>query len=246
MIAWDWAVGGAVAGLIIGSFLGALTYRWPLGRSIAAGRSQCDHCGAGIAARDLMPVLSFALLRGRCRHCGGAIAPRHLAVELAAGLIGGLAIGVHPGAAGLAGAGFGWILLALAVLDVEHFWLPDRLTLPLGLAGLFAGIWLAPPLADRVIGAIAGFAVLAGTAAGYKALTGRTGMGGGDPRLLAAIGAWLGWAVLPIVILLAAILGVALAGYDRRQGRDVGRHSRSPFGALLAAAAWPLWLVAPL
>jgi leader peptidase (prepilin peptidase)/N-methyltransferase len=234
---------GLFAGLIIGSFIAALTWRWPAGRSIVAGRSHCDHCDAPLSARDLVPVLSFLWLRGRCRHCGAAIAPRHLAIELAAGLVGALALAAQPGAAGLAGAGFGWALLALAILDVEHFWLPDRLTLPLLLAGLVAGVWLAPPLLDRAIGAGIGFAALAGIAAAYKARTGRDGLGGGDPRLFAAIGAWLGWAALPLVLLAAAALGLVLVGIDRLRGRPVTRHSRVAFGALLAVCAWPIWLV---
>ncbi len=228
---------GGILGLVFGSFIAALTQRWPAGRGIARGRSQCDHCGVVLAARDLVPVLSFLVLRGRCRRCGAAIAPRHLAIELAAGAIGAAALGLNPDAAGLAGAGFGWTLLALAILDAEHFWLPDALTLPLAAAGLALGPWLAPPLADRTIGAVAGFVSLAGIAAAYKAATGRDGMGGGDPKLLAAIGAWLGWAALPLVVLAAALLGLGLAIADRLRGRGVDRLTRVPLGALLAGAA---------
>ncbi len=234
---------GGFAGLIIGSFIAALTWRWPQGRSIVAGRSACDACGVVLGPRDLVPLLSYVWLRGRCRHCGVAIAPRHVAIELAAGAIGVTALALHPDGHGLAGAIFGWALLALLVLDVEHLWLPDRLTLPLGLSGVAASLWLGWPLLDSVVGAAAGWASLAGISAAYKALTGRTGMGGGDPKLFAAIGAWLGWPVLPLVLVLAALLGLALAGYDRVSGRAVTRHSRVPLGAMLAAAAWPLFLV---
>jgi leader peptidase (prepilin peptidase)/N-methyltransferase len=237
---------GAVAGLILGSFIAALTARWPQGRSVAAGRSRCDHCDAVLAPRDLVPVLSHLALRGRCRHCGGRIAPRHMAVEIVAAVIGAVALAAHPDMAGVAGAVFGWMLLALLVFDIEHMWLPDKLTLPLLALGLIAGFWLLPSLGDRAIGAAAGYASLALIAFGYKALTGRTGMGGGDPKLFGAIGAWLGWAALPFVLFLAALLGLALVGYDRLAGRAVDRHSRVPLGALLAAAAWALWLVGPL
>lgn len=244
------AFGGIVllalsAGLILGSFIAALTLRWPAGRSIVHGRSHCDSCHAMLGARDLVPVLSHAWLRGRCRHCGTAIAPRHLWIELAGGGVGALALALHPDATGFAGAVFGWGLLALAILDVEHFWLPDRLTIPLGMAGIVAGLWLAPPLADRAIGAVAGFAVLAGIAWGYRALTGRVGIGGGDPKLFAALGAWLGWQLLPWLLLLAAILGLVLAGVDAVRGHAVGGQTRLPLGALLAVAAWPLWLLFP-
>lgn len=235
-----------LAGVIFGSFIAALTWRWPRGASVAAGRSRCDSCAAPLSALELVPLVSFAVQRGRCRHCGAAIPPRHLAIELAAGSVAALSIGLHPGVAGLVGAGFGLVLLTLAILDAEHFWLPDVLTLPLGLAGIVSGVWLAPVLAERAIGAAAGFASLALIAAAYRWRTGRTGMGGGDPKLLAAIGAWLGWMVLPAVVLAAASLGLALALFDRWRGRDITGQTRLPLGALLAGAAWVVWLVGPV
>lgn len=247
---------GLVAGLLLGSFIAALTLRWPAGRSIvrasstAGGsihfaRSQCDSCGTTLTARDLVPVFSFSLLRGRCRHCAAAIAPRHLWIELAAAGIGALALGLHPGLPGIAGALFGWGLLALAILDAEHFWLPDRLVLPLLVSGLLAAAWLAPPLPERLIGAASGYASLALIALAYHAATGRKGLGGGDPKLFAAIGAWLGWQLLPFVLLLAATLGLLLAAIHAARGRAIGRQTRVPLGALLAIAAWPLWLLLP-
>ena len=236
------AILAAILGAIIGSFIAVLTRRWPTGGSIVRPRSHCDTCHTPLTAIDLIPILSFILLRARCRHCGAAIAPRHLGIELAAAAIGALALALHPGLPGLFGAFFGWALLALAILDIEHFWLPDRLTLPLLAAGLLIGLAVAPPLPARLIGAVTGFLALAALAAGYKALTGRTGLGGGDPKLLAAIGAWLGWAALPLVLLLAASLGLGLVALDRLRGRPVTRQTRVPLGALMAAAAWPLWL----
>ncbi len=238
---------GAIVGLIAGSFIAALTLRWPAGRSVvgvgtADARSACDSCGHGLSARDLVPILSFMILRGRCRHCGAGIAPRHFWVELAAGGIGALSLGLHPGLAGLAGAIFGWALLALAILDVEHFWLPDRLTLPLAASGLASAYWIEPSPVDHFIGAVAGFAVLWLIAKGYEVAAGRTGMGGGDPKLFGAIGAWLGWMALPFVLLLATTLGLCLAAIDRLRGRDVTRATPLPLGALLAVVAWPLWL----
>jgi leader peptidase (prepilin peptidase)/N-methyltransferase len=233
---------GFLAGLVFGSFIAALTWRWPAGRSIAAGRSRCDHCDAVLGARDLVPVLSFVVLHGRCRQCGGVIESRNPGIELAAGAIGGLALLAAPDVTGVLGAVFGWALLTLAVLDAEHFWLPDRIVLPLGIAGLAAGLAGPPVLVDRLIGAAAGFAVLAAIAAVYRHRTGRTGLGGGDPKLLGAIGAWLGWTALPFVVLGAATLGLLLVAGDRLRGREVSRHSRVPLGALLAAAAWALWL----
>lgn len=236
----------ALLGLIIGSFIAALTSRWPQGRSIAVGRSRCDTCNTILTPRELVPILSYAVQRGKCRHCAATIPPRHLAIEITAAAIGAASLALHPGGWGIAGAIFGWLLLTLLILDAEHMWLPDRLTLPLGLSGFIAAYILHQPLTAHLIGAAAGFLSLAGIAAGYKAITGRTGMGGGDPKLFAAIGAWLGWLPLPFVLVLAATLGLALAGYDRFAGRPVTRHSRVPLGALLAAAAWPLWLAGPL
>lgn len=232
-----------VAGLLIGSFIAALTWRWPRARRISAGRSRCDNCDKRLGVRDLVPVFSFLALRGRCRHCGAAIAKRHIAIELAAATIGAVALAAAPGAAGMAGAVFGWAMLALLIFDVEHFWLPDRLTLPLLVVGLVGGLWLDPPAVDRLIGALAGFAILTVIATGYRWRTGRDGMGGGDPRLLAAIGAWLGWSPLPLVLFAAAALGLLLVAVDRARGQAVTRHSRVAFGALLAASAWLAWLV---
>jgi leader peptidase (prepilin peptidase)/N-methyltransferase len=183
---------------------------------------------------------------------GDRLPPHDVPVRSRFAIIGaGVAVGVvsvlvQPGPEGLAGAVFGWLLLALLVLDVEHFWLPDRLTFPLAAIGLLGGLWLPPAFVDRVIGCVAGFVGLAGIAFGYRAITGRTGLGGGDPRLFAGIGAWLGWFALPFVLLMASVLGLALVLYDRLSGRLVHRHSRIPLGALLAAAAWCFWLVSPL
>jgi leader peptidase (prepilin peptidase)/N-methyltransferase len=235
---------GLLAGLVAGSFIGVLTLRWPAGQGLG-GRSACDACGATLGPLDLVPLLSFALLRGRCRHCGQPIAPRHIALELAGGAIGALALALMPGWAGVAGAGLGWALLALLVLDVEHYWLPDRLTLPLGAAGLLAGLWLAPSLPLRLAGAVAGFLLLWLLAAGYRRVRGVDGMGGGDPKLLAAIGAWLGPWVLPLVMAAAAGLGLLLVGLDRLHGRPVSLATRVPLGALLAGAGWLAWAASP-
>lgn len=234
----------AVLGLVLGSFIAALTQRWPAGRSMG-GRSACDSCGATLRWFELLPVVSFAVQAGRCRRCGAAIPVRHLAIEIAAAAIGATALWVAPGPAGWAGAGFGWLLLTLIILDTEHYWLPDALTLALLAAGLLAGLWLAPPLVERAWGAAAGWASLAGLAWAYRRLTARDGMGGGDPKLLAGIGAWLGWPLLPMVVLAAALLGLALALLDRARGADVHRHSALPLGALLGVAAFPAWLLFP-
>lgn len=234
---------GGLLGVILGSFIASLTLRWPAGRGLG-GRSQCDACGHVLGVAELIPLISFVVQRGRCRHCAAAIAPRHLWIELTAGCIGAISLAFRPDLAGLAVALFGWLLLTLAILDAEHFWLPDVLTLALAVLGLAGAYWLAPPWDDRLIGAIAGFVCLFLIAWAFRKSTGRDGLGGGDPKLLAGIGAWLGWQALPLVVLAAALLGLALAGAGRLRGRAIGRETRLPLGALLAAAAWPLALVA--
>lgn len=236
---------GALLGAIVGSFVATILIRWPKGEGAMAGRSRCDACGGALGARDLVPVLSYMLARGRCRRCGARIDGRHVAVELAAALIGLVAFVAHPVPLALATALFGWWLLLLALLDLEHQWLPDRLTLPLIAIGLAIG-WAGqgPPLADRLAGAAIGWSVLMLIAAGYRRLRGREGLGGGDPKLLAAIGAWLGAWHLPFVLLGAGAVGLLSVASMRLRGQAVTGATRLPLGAYMALAAWPVWLAA--
>ena len=139
----------------------------------------------------------------------------------------------------------GWWLLLAAALDLEHQWLPDRLTLPLiplGLAAAWAGF--GPPLAERLAGAAIGWAFLALVAWAYRRLRGRDGLGGGDPKLLGAIGAWIGVWNLPLVLLGAGLFGIAAILLMRLRGQEVAATSRVPLGTLMILAAWPIWLVA--
>jgi len=241
--AWTWAALLAALGAVLGSFIATLVIRWPQERSVVKGRSHCDACDAVLGPRDLIPLVSAMLSRGRCRHCGAPIDPRHWQIELAALGIGAVAGLIVPGAAGLAGAIFGWLLLVLAALDITDFWLPDPLNLLLALAGLATGLMgLDPPLVARVIGGVAGFGGLWLLGLAYRYLRGREGLGGGDPKLLGAIGLWLGWQMLPAVLLLAALTGLALVLAGMLRGRAARLDDRVPFGALLAIAAYPAWL----
>jgi leader peptidase (prepilin peptidase)/N-methyltransferase len=243
MTDWLWPLSLGVLGALVGSFLATIVVRWPEGRSIARGRSQCDACGVTLAPPDLVPLLSAALARGRCRACGAPIDPRHWQIELGCVVIGVLAGLAVPGPEGLAGAVFGWLLLTLAALDIAAFWLPDALTATLAGAGLATGLLgVAPSLADRLIGGLGGFAALWMVGAGYKALRHRDGLGGGDPKLLGAIGLWLGWRMLPVVVLLAALAGLTVVLLGMMRGRTAALGDRLPFGALLAIAAYPAWL----
>ena len=237
--------GGAVAGLIAGSFVGALVQRWPRGERVARGRSHCDACGVTLTWRELIPVLSFARQRGRCRTCGAPIPRVHLAAEVAGAIVGGSAFAAAPPAVALAGAAFGWTLIALALLDAEHLWLPDRLTLPLGAAGLAAAFAeIGADVAGSAIGAVAGFGALWLIGRAYRRTRGWDGLGGGDPKLLGAIGAWVGWALLPPVLLLASLTGLALVALRASRGAAVGATDKLPLGTLMALAAWPVWLLA--
>jgi leader peptidase (prepilin peptidase) / N-methyltransferase len=239
-----WAVALFVLGAIAGSFLANLAIRWSRGQSVMRGRSACDACGKTLGAGELIPLMSALIQRGRCRGCGATIDPRHWQIELGCALIGAAAGFAVAGPIALAGAMFGWLLLTLAAIDVAEFWLPDALTATLAVAGLASGLaGIVPDLTDRVIGGAVGFAALWLVAYAYRRLRGREGLGGGDPKLFGAIGLWLGWRMLPVVLLLASLVGLALVLTAMLSGHKVARDTRLPFGALLAVAAYPAWLV---
>lgn len=234
---------GAILGAIIGSYVATLAIRWPQDQSATSGRSRCDSCGQSLGVFDLIPLIGYLANRGRCRNCQAAIDPIHPLTEIAAALIGALAITIHPNLFGVAGAVLGWALLLLAVLDIRHFWLPDRVTLPLVLVGLgAASLFGAPPLLSAAIGAIAGYLLLTIINLLYRAMRGRDGLGGGDSKLMAAIGAWLGWEMLPLILLLASTTGLIMVLIFAVRGREISGADRLPFGAFLAFVAWPLWL----
>lgn len=242
---------GLLLGLIIGSFLANLVVRWPRGESVifqrsgdrSSVRSACDHCGHILGALELIPVISHLAQSGRCKACGGKINTDHLVIELAAGLIGGLALFVRPDLAGLSGALFGWLLLTMAILDLKHYWLPDRLTILLAVFGLLTFfVSPEPGLLDRTLGGIAGFLSLSLVAAGYKRLRGREGLGGGDPKIFAAIGCWLGWEALPLVLLGAGLIGLISIALSQIRRVSVTASTKLPLGSYLALAAFPLWL----
>lgn len=237
-----WAAALGVLGAILGSFIAALVTRWPEGRSVMQGRSACDACGRTLGAAELVPLVSALIQRGRCKACGARIDPVHMRVEAAALAAGASAGWVAPGVEGAAGAAFGWLLLALAALDLRAFWLPDRLTGLLALGGVATGLAGLPPSAgDRAIGGAAGFALLWGIAWSYRRLRGREGMGGGDPKLFGAIGLWLGWRMLPAVLLTASLVGLGVVAWRAATGRAMARDDALPLGALLAIAAYPAW-----
>ena len=226
---------GAISGAIVGSFLATLISRWPRGEQAVVGRSRCDRCNRELGPLELVPIVSRLWLRGRCRACNAAIDPTHRRLEVCAAIVGATALWLAPDSSGFALALFGWVLLPLAWLDWRHLWLPNRLVLILALGGLAFGGLLGASLVDRIIGGVAGWAALSLLALSYRLARGREGLGQGDPKLLGAIGLWLGWVPLAPLLALAAALGITVA-----LARGLSSKDAMPFGTMLAMAAWPI------
>lgn len=241
----EWSV--VLVAPFIGSFLGVLIRRLPEGSPIARGRSHCDACGATLRVRDLVPVLSWVAAGRRCRYCGQPLGWFYPGVELAALAVALASVLIDGGQRAWLDCLLGWWLLALGWIDLRCWLLPDALSLPLILAGLSTAFVFSPDqLTDRALGAALGYLSLIAIAALYRRLRGREGLGGGDAKLLAASGAWLGAAALPQVILLAALSALAAAGCLRLAGVRLGIQSALPFGPFLALATWVLWLLGPI
>lgn len=249
----------ALLGLLVGSFLNVVIYRVPkmmqresdnyvatesgkppphLERfNLMVPRSACPCCGHQITAMENIPVISYLVLGGKCRKCKTRISARYPAIELLTAVLSGLMVWTFgSGAAGMGAVLFAWLLIAMTFIDFDTQLLPDDLTYPLLWAGLLLNINATfVPLQDAVIGAAAGYLVLWAVYWLFKLATGKEGMGYGDFKLLAALGAWLGWTALPIIILLSsivgAVVGISLIVFARR-----GRDKPIPFGPYLAAA----------
>lgn len=202
--------------------------------------SHCPHCNHRIRWYENVPVVSWALLKGRCSSCKVAISKRYPIIELLTGLVAGLCawrFGYDPWLIFMLYGSF--TLLALAVIDLDTTLLPDDLTYPLLWAGLLAAVLGISPvsLSDAVIGAMAGYLALWSLYWVFKLLTGKEGMGYGDFKLLAALGAWLGWQYLPVVVLLSSVVGLVFAVSMMASG-SVKRDQGIPFGPYLAIAGW--------
>lgn len=225
----------ALVGLVVGSYLNVVIHRLPRGESTVLPRSRCPACGAAIRARDNLPLVSWLLLGGRCRDCRAPIPCRYPLVEAAAAALFVacyLRFGVSADA--LAGIVFGCLLLALAGIDAAHLYLPDRLTL----SGIAVGLALQPwttwgSLAQGIQGALLGGGLLLVLAGAWVLLRGREGMGLGDAKMLAMIGAFLGWRGVAVSLFAAAAAGAGtgLVLLARRRG---GWDLRLPFGVFLA------------
>jgi len=253
-------VAAVVAGLMVGSFLNVVIHRlpkmlerqWraecaelaggtplaPVARyDLAVQRSTCPKCGSKITAAQNIPLVSYLVLRGRCANCREPISPRYPVVEAVSGALAGYVAWRYGLSSALFGALiFTWAMIALTFIDLDTFYLPDSITLPLLWAGLLFNTGATfIDLRSAVIGAVAGYLALWSVFWAFKFATGKEGMGYGDFKLLAAIGAWLGWKMLPLVILLSsvvgAVVGIALIVFAKH-----AREKPIPFGPYLAVA----------
>jgi leader peptidase (prepilin peptidase)/N-methyltransferase len=256
----------AALGLVVGSFLNVVILRLPrmLEQSwraearemlemsvenaprvtLASPPSTCPHCGARIRAWHNIPVLSWLWLRGRASCCGGRISAQYPVVELAAGLLAaGCAWRFGYGPELLATLFLAWVLLVAAVIDWNTQLLPDNLTLPLMWVGLLFSVFGGfVPLEQSVIGAAAGYLSLWSIYHLFRLLTGKEGMGYGDFKLLAALGAWFGWMALPMIVLLCSAVG-AVVGITLMLSGRIKRGQPMPFGPFIAGAGlvWLFW-----
>lgn len=239
-------------GASVGSFLNVVIYRWPAGLSVVSPGSHCMNCQSPIPWYWNLPVVSWPLLRGRCRWCGSRISIRYFIIELLAGSWGVLALWrFGPGILALACFLLGAAFLAGSVIDLDHRLLPDAITLgaiPFGLGlALLSPKWIPSwPVRgwDSMIGAALGGGLFMGVIALFKAVTGREGMGIGDAKLMAGIGAVLGWQELHLVLILATVSGIAgwllLAALKKAD-----RNYPIPFGPFLCGAALLVLVLRP-
>jgi leader peptidase (prepilin peptidase) / N-methyltransferase len=247
-------------GLMVGSFLNVVIYRLPKmlerrwqrdcaelrGESVEVlppynlviPRSACPHCGERIGVLENIPVVSYAVLRGRCSRCGMSISARYPVVELLTAVLSAfIAWYFGFGFAACAALVFTWAMIALAFIDIDTQLLPDAITSPLLWCGLLVNIGEGfTNIQSAVVGAIAGYLSLWLVYHGYKLIARREGMGHGDFKLLAAIGAWLGWQMLPLVILFSSVAGV-IVGTGLVLVARHGYHVPIPFGPFLVGGA---------
>jgi len=252
-----------ILALLVGSFLNVVIYRlpemmereWqaecrrllditdetgsPPAYNLLHPSSTCPHCGHKISPLENIPIISFILLRGKCRSCGTAISWRYPLVETVSCVL-ALIIAAQFGVSLQSGFAIllTWALIALAFIDYDHQLLPDNITLPFLWLGILCNMYgVFTDIHSSVLGAIAGYLVLWSVYVAFKLATGKEGMGYGDFKLLAMLGAWLGWQSLPLIIIVSSVLGAAtglglmvFAGHQR--ARPI------PFGPFLALAGW--------
>jgi len=233
----------ALFGLVIGSFLNVCIYRLPRDQSIVWPASRCTTCGREISWYENIPVVSYAILRGRCRTCGDRISLMYPLVEI---LTAAVFVAVY------AAFGLSWLLpirllfgcamIVLLVIDLQHQILPNEITLPGIVVGLAASLIAEPGWRDALIGALAGGGLLSLVAWGYERIRHQEGLGFGDVKMLAMIGAFLGWKLMLLTLVGASLLGSLTAGVLMLAGR-ADWQSKLPLGTFLAIAAVPVSLV---
>lgn len=202
-------------------------------------RSRCPHCGHKITALENIPILSYILLRGKCSECRKTISLRYPIIELTSAAI-AVFLGIHFGfgVQVLTAILLSWALLAMSVIDIDHQLLPDDITLTFLWIGLLVNIFgIFTDVYSSLIGAMAGYGILWTVYILFKAVTGKEGMGYGDFKLLAMLGAWLGWQQLPVIIILSSLCG-AIVGVGLMMFRNLNKSHPIPFGPYLAAAGW--------
>ncbi len=240
---WPFIVVVGVLGLLIGSFLNVCIVRWPAEQSVVSPRSRCPQCGNLIAWYDNIPVVSWLLLRARCRHCRLPIPARYPLVEIATGVIWATAACYYgPSVEMLRAAVFGTILLGIAITDAREYIIPDEFSVGgtvIGLAFALAGGAL--PIAHATLGAVIGYVLLWIVAFLGKKAFGQDAMGGGDIKMMAMIGAFLGWSGVLLTLFLGALIGTVIFLPLRLAGRE----KLVPFGIFLAIGAAACWIGGP-
>jgi len=227
-----------IVGAVVGSFVNVCIWRLPAGESIVSPPSHCPHCGNHIRAYDNIPILSYLLLGGRCRACRTRISARYPAVEALTAA--GFALVAHqfgPTPEAAAAALFLAALIVISFIDLDHQIIPDVISLPGIVVGLLLAVaGIGPTWRDSVLGILLGGGTLWAVAAGYEALTGREGMGGGDIKLLAMVGAFIGWRGVIVTLMIGSFTGAAV-GLALMIARGADSRLPIPFGPFLAFGA---------
>lgn len=224
-------------GLLVGSFLNVCIYRLPLDQSIAWPGSRCTSCQRPLAWFENVPVLSWLVLRGRCRTCRAAVSWQYPAVEVATGVMFALtflAYGLTP--LFVVRVVFGCALIVLFAIDYTHQILPNVITLPGIVVGFVCSLLLSPGWTSSLVGLVVGGVFPYLIAEGYLRLRGREGMGMGDLKMFAMVGAFLGWPLVWVTLILSSVLGIAIGGTALLVSRR-GMETRIPFGTFIAVAA---------
>ncbi len=249
-------------GLLIGSFLNVIIYRLPVMMqreweiqakeilndsytaedtqpfNLAVPNSQCPQCQHKIKPWENIPLLSFVFLKGKCSACGADISIRYPIVELSTGILTAVVVSYFgPNLAGLAACIFTWALICLTLIDFDHTLLPDDITLPMMWLGMVCNYFgLITSFANAFWGAVMGYLAFWSVSKLFRIIMKKDGMGFGDFKMLAMLGAWLGWQMLPLIIILSSLAGAIIGGLLIAAGRD--RSNPIPFGPFLAIAGW--------